>query len=479
MITVLGIAASLRNARFGRESEALCDDIRQLENAASVTEYIASKTRLSPDTVAEHVARDDMSFDAAYAILRRERLGQGLSNSEAALVAALWGAHDAGAEIAHCALAPFFPANGVSRRLDELRTALLAADAIVLSGPVYFGDRGSLAHEFIEFVRNDAECAAHLKGRVYGGVAVGAKRNGGQETTLVYQMLDFTAMGMLAVGNDFETTSQYGGTCVAGDVGTMSKDKYGIDTSIGTGRRVARVAAMLAAPVTHTPVRPVKIAVWVLQDDSQNQFRAHLDRLRSEIMAAVPHVDLVVHEFSTEAVYRCIACDLCPTRSGPRDEYRCIVTADADLFQRRHHEIIDADAILVAAYSPIDRQNIRSVYQRFIERTRYLRRDDYVFSDLLTAPLVIEQMSSEQNLALRMLTSMVRHHTIMHRPLIGMEVDGNVANWNHLVQQGISFAEYALRLVAARPAVQTRAETYNPVGYVISSAARAGTHAGA
>ena len=51
-----------------------------------------------------------------------------------------------------------------------------------------------------------------------------AKRNGGQETTLVYQLIDMINLNMLGVGNDSASTSQYGGTVVAGDVGTMAKE---------------------------------------------------------------------------------------------------------------------------------------------------------------------------------------------------------------------------------------------------------------
>src|SRR5262249_20719824 len=157
-----------------------------------------------------------------------------LSNSEAALVAGLWGAFRTGAKIAHCGLGAYFPMTGEADSLDELRQKVLSADSLLVSGPVYFGDRGSVGQEFMEFLYSDPACARYIRNRLYGGIAVGAKRNGGQETTLIYQTIDATNMNMLAVGNDTETTSQYGGTAVAGDVGTLQTDGYGIKTSIGT-----------------------------------------------------------------------------------------------------------------------------------------------------------------------------------------------------------------------------------------------------
>ena len=57
--------------------------------------------------------------------------------------------------------------------------------------------------------------------------------------------MDFLRCNFLAVGNDAQTTAQYGGTGLAGDVGQMYKDSYGLDTSMGVGRRIASVIGKL------------------------------------------------------------------------------------------------------------------------------------------------------------------------------------------------------------------------------------------
>ena len=134
--------------------------------------------------------------------------------------------------------------------------------------------------------------------------------------------------------------------------------------------------------------------------------------------------------------------------------------------------LIDTDAILLAAYSPVDRGKINSVYQRFIERTRYLRRDDFVIGDRLVAPLVISEINSNQNLHIRILTSMLRHHTVLHRPVIGMEYQNKIINWETMVEQGLSFIETASKLTAGRirkAQNQMKETTYNPIGYTISA----------
>ena len=59
---------------------------------------------------------------------------------------------------------------------EELKNKIMACDAILLSGPVYFGDRGSLAQSFLDYCSENTEISAHLKGKIYGGIAVGAKR---------------------------------------------------------------------------------------------------------------------------------------------------------------------------------------------------------------------------------------------------------------------------------------------------------------
>src|SRR5262245_57487921 len=451
MVNVLGVSCSLRNARYGQGSDRLIAEVRALADEAHLGAYLETQTKIRLDDFIAAGRGEDLSFDEIYRRLRKSRNDRGLSNSEAALVAGLWGACQSGADIAHCGLGDYFPMTGNAVNLDDLRERVLRSDAILISGPVYFGDRGSVAQECIDFLYNDRACAAHVRDRVYGGIAVGAKRNGGQETTLIYQIIDATNMNMLAVGNDTETTSQYGGTAVAGDVGTFHSDGYGIKTSIGTGRRVARVGRMLdLGRKHHQTLDKVRINIWLLQDMPNHRGRDLMLKLATELTAAQPKMEIRVLDFTEETIYRCIACDICPIRVGGPTEYRCIIKADKDLFHSRHTELIEADAILIGAYSPIDRHDARSVYQRFTERTRYWRRDEYLIGDRLVAPFVISEIGANQNLHIRMLTSFLRHHTVLHHPLIGMEFKGEVLNWKMLFDQALSFGQNAQALTAGR-----------------------------
>ena len=221
---ILGLSASLRAARSKAGAHQLVDEIAGLDSRDALDAFVAEQAKIHLDQFVAAGRAEGLPFDELYRRLKREGGLRGLSNSEVCLAVALWAARDKGAEVDHIALADHFPADGVANDVEALKAALRRADGIILSTPVYFGDRGSLAQRFIEMLRADEALRGDLEGRVYAGLAVGAKRNGGQETTLIYQMLDMLNIGLLAVGNDSETTSQYGGTGHAGDVGTMPKD---------------------------------------------------------------------------------------------------------------------------------------------------------------------------------------------------------------------------------------------------------------
>ncbi|MBT5471598.1 MAG: hypothetical protein HOK41_13425 [Nitrospina sp.] len=472
MTTVLGISCSLRNARFGAGSDKFVGEIKSIRDEAGLKKYLEEQTKIRVKDFISAGREDNLPFDELYQNLVKSQSEQGLSNSEAALAAGLWGAHSNGAEILHCGLAKFFPMNGSRENLDALREMVLKANAFLISGPVYFGDRGSLAQEFIEFLREDKQCADHIKKCLYGGIAVGAKRNGGQETTLIYQIVDATNLNMLAVGNDSETSAQYGGTAVAGDVGTLASDDYGVQTSIGTGRRLANVGKTLEEGHRSSLNDKIKVSIWLTQDISDHRGLKFIESFCREVEKKDSRVSFDITDFTCQEIYRCIACDICPTDTGDPKKYRCIIHSKQDVFKLYHNMLIDTDAILLAAYSPVDRGKINSVYQRFIERTRYLRRDDFVIGDRLVAPLVISEINSNQNLHIRILTSMLRHHTVLHRPVIGMEYQNKIINWETMVEQGLSFIETASKLTAGRirkAQNQMKETTYNPIGYTISA----------
>jgi multimeric flavodoxin WrbA len=401
--------------------------------------------------------------------MRKNTGNKGLSNSEVALAAALWSASRFDVDVEHLSLSEYFPASGVLRNEEKLKDKLLGADGLLISGPVYFGDRGSLVQSLVEMIRRDAGLCAQLQGKVYGGIAVGAKRNGGQETTLIYQMLDFVNIGYWAVGNDSDTTAQYGGTGLAGDIGTMHKDSYGLKTSMGTGRRIARLIHELSQG--RSIQGPAKVLFLVLQD---RRGEAE-DRLKSMLGAFSGELKATVINAAGKRIVPCIACDICPTHIDTDDVYRCIITAKHDSLQYLHTALLHHDAIVPVMFSTKEAHAVDSSYQTFIERTRYLRRGDYAFLNQLVAPLVFEEVGASQNYALRAMTSMVRHHTVLAQPMIGYIHDGKMLNGVQVESQLKAFLASTRRLAAARLAAAFGKESYqyNPVGYVLAASKEA------
>ena len=106
-----------------------------------------------------------------------------------------------------------------------------------------------------------------------------------------------------------------------------------------------------------------------------------------------------------------------------------------------------------------------------MERTRYLRRGDYAFSNQMVAPIVFEEIGASQNYALRAMTSMIRHHTVIGQPMIGYIHSGELLNDADMDRQLARFIEATRRMAAARLAevYDDKNTQYNPVGYVLAA----------
>lgn len=462
---LLGIAASLRNARWGAGNEALINSLKGIKTEEELTAFLTAESELCLEHFIEAGRNEGKSFLEIYDNLKKKRGDSGLSNSEVALASALWSAMQLGVEADHISLSEYFLPTGRTKNIDELKSKLKESDGLLVSGPVYFGDRGSLAESLVELIRDDSDLRKNLEGKLYGGIAVGAKRNGGQETTLIYQMLDFINLGMPSVGNDSDTTAQYGGTGHAGDVGTMHKDKYGLNTSMGTGRRIASVMRRVAD--RYQVDGPVKVLFLILQDRAGEAER----RLQEMLKPYGDSVDATIINVAEKRVLRCLACDVCPTHIDVDRVYRCIISSAQDDIKTFHELLLDNDAVAPVVYSGNDHSGIVSNYQQFVERTRYLRRGDYIFTNQLVAPIVFEELGSRENYHIRMMTSMIRHHTVMTRPIIAHLHKNECLNAE---QVGAEFDEY-LRLTRVYAGARLSEcldrgiNKYNPVGYVLSA----------
>ncbi len=471
-VKILGITASLRNARCGKENRISANELKSCRTEAELKKYLHKQANLHLQNFINSGRGLQLPFNQIYKNLKKSSgKSKGFSNTEVALASALWTAAGTGVEIEHLSLSEHFPASGKPKNLEKLKSALILADGIIVSTPVYFGDRGSLAQELIDFIRNDKDLQLQMDHKVYAGIAVGAKRNGGQETTLIYQLLDMIDLGFFGVGNDSDTTAQYGGTGHAGDVGTMSGDDYGLWTSMGVGRRIAHVSTLVKKTENVKLKDKANILFLILQDKDDKALK-YVNELIEPFKNIIKPTILDINQQNFK---RCIACDVCPTHIGPDEDYRCIIKGGAtDNMASLHKHFLNQDAIVPVVYCPDDKEGLVSNYQLFIERTRYLRRGDYILSDCLAAPLVLQDIGSMDNMHIRILTSLIRHHTVLLKPMIGSLYKEEILNNEQIKSKFKNFVNKTIALTLGRHIAALKDKEgagitrYNPVGYIIS-----------
>lgn len=459
---VLGVSASLRNKRFSYKNE-LVEDLNKIKNLDELNNFVRRQIKITFADI-DKLNEKKLTFEDKYKELKKHKGNRGLSNSETALVYALWNSlQEKNISIDYLSLSNIFEAEN-KNKLDYFKKKFLNCNALLVSGPVYFGDRGSLTQRMIEFINSDEECMQHAKKILYAGLAVGAKRNGGQETTLIFQTLDFLNMGCKVIGNGHDTTAQYGGTIVAGDIGKAVKDDYGIKTALSTGKNIAEVLNNIDLNKDISGqelIKPHKCNIFILQDNEQEECTKVIKSLLKNYKNK--NISFNVFEVFKEEVHKCIACDICPISYDSSEKYRCIINNKNDFFKKNHEKIIDCDSFIFAAYSGTNFVNIKTNYQQFIERTRYLRRDNYLFGRKLVSSFILSEVNSNRNLHIRILTSLVRHHNILFKPILVFKNANTYINFENIKKQFIDFCDTALKVNN-----KTKEVEYKPVGYEIS-----------
>lgn len=313
--------------------------------------------KVTPELLKDIVQSENI-MDTIYEIGYKGKV----SNSEALLLAAMWGAHKEGAEVELV-----YPGDEVSE-----------FDGVVLSTPVYFGDRSSLLHDFI---RNN-----HLHDKAVGVVSSGAKRNGGQETTNIYALYDCLDKGALITGNG-PPTAQYGGTGWAGNKTAIVDDDFGIKTSYGTGTQVAKLARVVEAP--ECSEKPNILFVKVTKDEVDLSFADMFEDVNVGIFDITPY-----------NIRRCVACPVCPNGDLSND-YKCIITNDDMIYIR--DPIVKSDCIVFVSGTDDTK------FQVFIERTRFIRRDHFELSERVYSS-ISKTTSVTDILPLRIMTNMLRQN---------------------------------------------------------------------
>lgn len=290
-----------------------------------------------------------------------------VSNSEALVLAALHGAHQEGADVELVYSVDDLPAHW---------------DGAVFGTPVYFGDRSSGLHDFISTVE--------LKNKAIGVVSCGAKRNGGQETTNIYALYDSLDKGALITGNG-PPTAQYGGTGWAGNKTAIVNDDFGIKTSWGTGRQVARLAKVINTVIEESTVG--KILIMKMTSDSVFD---HFDECSAFFP---PDTNVRRITIPDKKIMSCVGCPVCPNGDLSKD-YKCIMKDD---MREIREAMVWADAIIYLVGKS------HSHFQHFIERTRFIRRNHFDLNERVYSCMSIGASITDIT-PLRIMTNMLRQN---------------------------------------------------------------------
>jgi multimeric flavodoxin WrbA len=420
---------------------ALGGSIRSRPQNASLLEQLVREARTQQD-ILEALRRQKNKF----------------TNTEICQAVALWGAKAEGAEVAYFNLKRLFPQadgpRGLAAENDPVLRDYLSVDpeseaalinelsraqGLILGSPVYFGDRSSVANKFLQLLGG----SAHLEGKVVGAVSAGAKRNGGQETTNVFLLDEARQAGAIVVGNG-PSTSQYGGTVVAGDIGSALSDEWGLATCVGTGRRVA-IAGGLAARESKLK-KPLQVLALITMDDSH---RSLSKRLRA-LLTSQSRVSVEVVELVDRRIERCIGCRICPvsnTLEQP-ENYGCIIEDSEDAMDVLHSKMKAADAILLAGMK--SREKLTYRYQAFTERTRFIRRNNFELTNMPFASFTVEDAlaTADNRFHLRAMVSYLRHNALILPPIREIHAQGKT-----LVEGAVALSDFldtAERIAANR-----------------------------
>lgn len=415
------------------------------------------------------------------AVARRLEQGLSLANSEIIAGAAMVGIQSAQCEAEYFPLINLFPPRESNvfkvasdwpekdlaqldtldinqEALDNLLTVLAECDGVVLSTPVYFGDRSSVANKFLQI----ASVREHIQNKAYSVISVGAKRNGGQETCNVFSLHEMLGQNAFAVGNG-QPTSQYGGTAVGGHKGHVLEDAWGLSTAFGSGLKTAQTASIIKAGSRRSERVKVKVTLLAAMDIKDKRLSSHLDELKRQVEEFHPEVSIEVVKLIDNDIYRCLGCNKCPSnRKG--DYPRCAIEDPNDYLETVRGHLRESDGFIVCGFNPHNMDEVVTRYQVFTERMRFIRRNNYELSNKLVGGLCYHQSGASINPlhTLKVMVSYIRHNTIIHRPIEIFEHEGTLLNtgFDELVQ----FSESCKTIKLGLQSVSMPTPKYDPHG---------------
>jgi len=386
-----------------------------------------------------------------------EKMGrdQTLSNTEICLMASLFNVQRYGLDFEILNLKKHVKGNSIinSNKLEKL---VNLAKGIIITSPVYFGDKTSLVNSFINYSNRKSL----LKEKVVGCISAGAKRNGGQETTNIFILKEVIDAGAYVVGNG-PPTSQYGGTAWAGNIGTIREDELGITTSMGTGRKVAEVTSVFNT-INDSSNETLRVSFWIVKD-CHNTILNEVNKIKEYASKNINfNIRWDIVDFNSMNIHPCLACSRCPWYQDKQSLYKCKIKKDD--FAMIYKRLVSTDAVLVCGYHPSTLQDVQDVYHKVLERTRTIRRDNFLLSNVPVTSLSIEKLPSNSLFSLKVMTSFLRHNTVIHPPLnVYLHNKKRVTNVENTF---LDFLNFAIKIKKGKKAISNKqSPQYLPIGY--------------
>jgi multimeric flavodoxin WrbA len=390
-------------------------------------------------------------FDSVVAYINEQAVAGKLSNSEAGLVAGIYGAISLGAEVKDIIVLKDiynkksrFPSSWT----DRLKRLFDNCQGLLIATPVYFGDRSSYLNAFLTHLDQEQLVPEAC---VAGFISAGAKRNGGQETTNIFGILDCLRLGLYAVSNG-PPTSQYGGTIFAGSIGSVADESFGLTTSKGTGKRVGEVSRLLDFDTKPTlKILLVGVSCERIFDLAKNVENV----LKRKECIKVEFLNL-----GDYAIEHCCACASCPNPRTKKNDYKCIIP---DEMLKVRSKIIDSDALLLLSEGEND-PNFQ--YQIFMERTRFIRRNNFELTNVPVGQIHLNSTKEISIFPARILASFLRHNTVFVAP--PLIISGKESKFVFKTDAGRfldRFIKSCRRIVGGSQLLKSENNHYEPVGY--------------
>ncbi|MHB1545636.1 MAG: NAD(P)H-dependent oxidoreductase [bacterium] len=369
-----------------------------------------------------------------------------ISNSDGALISAFFGAKHFECSFLLFNLRDIFDTSrkkskDYHKNKEKLIESIKNCDGILISTPVYFGDCSSYIYELFRLEDNGNHNIFNEK--VVGVLSSGAKRNGGQETTNIFTLYEFFRQGANIIGNG-PPTSQYGGTIWAGDKGGIGDDSLGIETAIGTGKKMGEILSITNSYVNNGNDNEklenlsdnyINLAIILpekkllsekIRQDIQCVIEKTFDEAlkKNKIILKINYVEI------KDDIRRCMGCDKCPP---DRNDLDCIINDNMRSFRSI---LLSSDSILFINYIE-NSGNIDTWlnFKIFLERTRHLRHNNFELTNKPVSIITIMagDCNFESNLRdIKFITYFLRHNTICVGPPVAVFLN------NSLSKSGIS-----------------------------------------